>query len=769
MHLLFGCTIIRLLLGIALFWIAVPDLSLAETQAGKSPVKLQLQYFHQFQFAGFYAAQYLGLYDKSDLDVTIQEGGPQHDPIESVLRGSADFGVSDTDVLWRRLKGDPLVALGVIFQHSAYCLVSLARRNIMTLDDLRGKRVGIAEGRGSYLFKAMFRKQGIELDEVTLVPPRWNLESIVRGEIDANGAYATGELYRLRELNIPYHVIYPVDYGVEFYGDTLFTDAEYLAKHPDLVEKFRQATFDGWAYAFEHPEEVIDYILAQPSVQKRRITRDRLRYEATVMRHLILPDIIELGSMNQARWEKMARELVILDPQNLRIERLKGFVYQLPAVQSHLMAQRFGFVGAGIVLLLIFSLGWVFQLQRAVKERTRDTEEAMRLADLRSEEAKSANAAKTMFLASISHEFRTPLTAILGFSELMKTTILSQQQRAWMKIIQTRAQDLLALVNQTLELIQSESSTVSSKISTFNLEEELAEIEASFDPLFRSKNIKFTLYSIPLDLPPLQGPLLVLRQILINLISNASKFVSDEGHIELYCREQTKPGIPAGKYCLCFSVIDDGPGVPAEIGPVVFDSFMHPFRQKLEKKQQGFGLGLSICKRLVATLGGEIWYENRPEGGCAFHFTALFSEGKSEAPATLPNLQSSQRKILLVEDDPVNRELIRTYLAMSGLSAVEADTGQKAITNCEQESYDLILMDIGLPDIDGVKTSEQIKNSPRSKNRQTPIVALTASALAQERERCLQVGMCHYLSKPINFKDLMHTINSSSKAAQTQA
>lgn len=737
----------------------------AQTPERKWPVRLQLQYIHQFQFAGFYAAQYRGFYEKAGLDVSIEEGRPGVDPITAVKRGYAEFGTSDTELLWRRLQGDPIVALGVVFQNSAYCLVSLAKSNIMTIADLKGKKIGISEGRGSYLFKVMFKNQNIPYESLQIVPPQWNLQSLVSGETDINGAYATGELYSLREQNLAFQVLYPMDYGVAFYGDTLFTSESFLASHPELVEKFRQASFEGWRYAFEHVEEVIDYILSLESVQERGITRDRLRYEATVMRHLILPDLIELGSMSEARWQKMAKDLQSMAPERLHLEQLKGFIYKTPAAQSEELRRRLGIAAVGIFLLFALILGWVIQLRLAVKERTRDFEEARRLADLRSEEARNANAAKTMFLASISHEFRTPLTAILGFSDLIKTTPLIEQQKNWIRIIQARADDLLALVNQTLDLIQAETGATTPRIVDFDLGEQIAEIEASFDPLFQSKKISFHATIATDTLLKVRGPSLFLRQILINLISNAAKAVGESGHIQLDCEEWHAPENLPGRRFYHFTVSDDGPGVPDELKPILFDSFMNPLRQKLERSPKGFGLGLTICKRLVGSLGGEIWFENRPEGGCRFHFTGHFSEAKAlpQARAALESPAAREaRKVLVVEDDPVNRELIRTYLTMGGWTTVEADSGQKAISTCEQELFDLILMDLGLPDMDGIKTTESIFKGERSKNRRTPIIALTASDLAQERERCLKAGMTAYLSKPIDFKQLLATLRGAS-------
>lgn len=733
--------------------------------AGKRPVRLQLHYFHQFQFAGFYAADFLGLYEREGLDVEIEEATPGVETLTTVLNGHAAFGVSDTELLWRRLRGEPLVALGVVFQNSAYCLVSLNASRIFEPDDLRGKRVGLSQGRGSWLIKAMFYKQGLPLTSLDVLEPRWDIESLIRGEADASQAYCTGELFKLREFGLPFQVIYPMDYGVNFYGDTLFTSAAFLAENPEVVEKFRRASFEGWRYAFDHMEETIDYIMTLPSVQKRGISRDRLRYEASMMRHLIQPDSVSLGSMSERRWEEMAAMMLPLAaPGELDLKYLRGFVYENPALFMQGLQRRLGWILGVVLLLFALALAWVYQLKRSVRQRTQDLTEAKRLAELRSEEAKQANAAKTLFLAGISHEFRTPLTAILGFSDIVRKTTLSKQQDKWMEIIHARARDLLALVNQTLDLIQSENAQIPSQFVDFDLKQQLDEIASSFTPQFRSKDVIYSSRLSPDAALRLKGQALALRQILINLLSNAVKFVSPGGHISLSCTEEkTKADTAApcidrpGLHFFHFVVSNDGPQIDAQTAAHLFEPFSS-HRPRSEEK--GYGLGLAICKRLAASLGGEIWYENLPVG-CSFHVTACFAAASSaDESFTL----SQQKRILLVDDDAVNRELIRTYLSMSGFLTVEAENGQKAVARCEDERYDLIIMDIGLPDFDGVRATEKILKSDSSLNKQTPIVALTASTVYKERDRCLKAGMVAFLTKPIDFDKLIFTIREAASS-----
>lgn len=751
-------------LKLALLMLSCPFLLGA---ASKQPVRLQLHYLHQFQFAGFYAAQFLGLYDKAGLEVQIDEGAPGLQTVTTVLNGHAAFGVSDTELLWRRLRGEPVVALGVVFQNSAYCLVSLNASNILSLNDLRNKRVGLTEGRGSWLFKAMFLKHQVPLSSFQVLEPRWDLESLIKGEADATQAYCTGELYKLREFGLPFQTIYPMDYGLNFYGDTLFTSEKYLAEQPEVVEKFRKASFEGWRYAFANPEQTIDYILSLPSVKERGVSRERLRYEATVMRHLILPDSVPPGSMNEQRWTQMARELLpVASSKGLHLDHLTGFVYKTPEESMKLLQRRMSWIAGTAALLLSLALIWVYQLRKSVKQRTRALSESKRLAEIRSEEAKQANAAKTLFLAGISHEFRTPLTAIIGFSDILRQSSLGQREDRWMELIHARAEDLLALVNQTLDLIQSETGHIPSQLVDFDLKQQLDEIASSFTPQFQAKDISFAYSLGPNATMRLRGHALALRQIFINLLSNSVKFVPQGGQINVHCYEdRTAAGKDGclGMHFIHFIVSNNGPSIDAKTAEHLFEPFSSHRRTNEEK---GYGLGLAICKRLALTLGGDIWYESSAPG-CSFHVTTCFASAAStdaDSAAESQELRpiaAGQKRILLVDDDAVNRELIRTYLTMSGFTTAEAENGQTAVSRCESQRYDLIIMDIGLPDFDGVRATEKILNSHRSLNKHTPIIALTASTVFKERDRCLKAGMVAFLTKPIDFENLIFTIRNT--------
>lgn len=286
-------------------------------------VQLQLRWHHQFQFAGYYAALEKGFYEKAGLDVKILAGSPEKAPVRAVLDGAAQYGVTNSEVLYERLHGAQLVALASIFQHSPSVL--LARKEVMSPSDLIGKKVMMLDRKDTDLL-AMLSNEGVDIKNVQIVPSSFDVQDLVDGRVDAFNAYLTNEAYFLKWQNFPFSVINPRNYGVDFYSDILFTTEKELREHPQRVKAFRQATIEGWTYALEHPDEIIELLINKYYVEK---SRRHLQYEADAVRPLVVPDLIEIGHMNPARWQNMADTFVkagMVDKKTVN-ERLRNFVY----------------------------------------------------------------------------------------------------------------------------------------------------------------------------------------------------------------------------------------------------------------------------------------------------------------------------------------------------------------------------------------------------------------------------------------------------------
>ena len=218
----------------------------------EEPIVLQLKWYHQFQFAGFYAADAKGFYEAEGLKVEIREGSPKRPVIQEVLSGKADFGVADEAVLLARLQGQPIVACAAIFQHSPFIIMARADSGIRKPSDLSGRSVMVGPLEGTAQFQAMLKHEGIPPHTVKQQSHTWNIQDLVEKRVDAITAYSTVEPTQLRQAGVEPAVIRVADYGVDFYGDTLFTTEAMVQKDRARVAAFIRATRKGWEYAMEH-------------------------------------------------------------------------------------------------------------------------------------------------------------------------------------------------------------------------------------------------------------------------------------------------------------------------------------------------------------------------------------------------------------------------------------------------------------------------------------------------------------------------------------
>jgi diguanylate cyclase (GGDEF)-like protein/PAS domain S-box-containing protein len=336
---------------------------------GREQIRLQLKWHHQFQFAGYYAALEKGYFEEENLDVVLIEGSSEKPPVKQVLDAAADYGISDSDIVMAHVAGKPIVAIAAIFQHSPYVLLNLEAQKPLTPQDLIGKRVMLSNDQGAAQFKAMMRKEGIDLDRISILPHSWDVADLIQGKVDFMSAYATAEPIQLEMKGYQPVILSSQAFGVDFYGDTLFTTEKEVANHPKRVEAFLRATKKGWSYAFSHPEEVADMIMRYESVSQHGITRDVLLREAYAMRPYVMSDIVEIGHMNQARWEFIAKTLADLNMMPKAYD-LTGFIYQPNrAIENRLFSWLVG-IGLGLAGLIGTVSIWNLQIRRKVRIRT---------------------------------------------------------------------------------------------------------------------------------------------------------------------------------------------------------------------------------------------------------------------------------------------------------------------------------------------------------------------------------------------------------------
>jgi diguanylate cyclase (GGDEF)-like protein len=264
------------------------------------PVRLQLKWTHQFQFAGYYAALEKGYYRDAGLDVSLLEATPETDVVAEVVAGRAQFGVGTSELVLSR-QSHPVVALAVIMQHSPQVL--LARANdVSSLHDLAGRKVMLEPHSAELL--AYLRHEGIPEQKLQVVPHSFSTAALIAGQVVAMSAYSTTEPYALQKVNLPYLTLNPRAASIDFYGDNLFTVERELDNKPARTRAFLTASLRGWLYAMEHPEEIIRLILAKYNTQQ--LTAEFLHFEAAEMARLMQPELVQVGQMNPGRWQHIA-------------------------------------------------------------------------------------------------------------------------------------------------------------------------------------------------------------------------------------------------------------------------------------------------------------------------------------------------------------------------------------------------------------------------------------------------------------------------------
>lgn len=400
-------------------------------------------------------------------------------------------------------------------------------------------------------------------------------------------------------------------------------------------------------------------------------------------------------------------------------------------------------------------------------------ETAAQQANKLAQEAMDASKAKSDFLATMSHEIRTPMNAILGFGELLMEETLTQQQSDYVNMICNSGKTLLSLINDVLDMSKIEAGKLSVEIIETPLDVMLEEMESMFRPMAAKKGLELAVLQCE-ELPQtIQTDPTRLRQCLINLINNAIKF-TEQGHVYLNVSRKQKNG----KMYIQFDVEDTGIGISADKQQSVFEAFVQA-EGSTTRKYGGTGLGLAITRKLSTLLGGDLTVFSQPGVGSIFTLTIEASGKLSDTPqwnkydrveklhaqpAVKSDTPAVKTTVLLVEDNPVNQQLMKVILSRMGHEVTLAENGQQAVEAAEKTAFDIILMDIQMPVMNGLEATRAL----RQKGIKTPVIAVTANALKGDRDLCIQAGCDDYLSKPVDKDRLEELIARYLPAGQIQ-
>jgi signal transduction histidine kinase len=587
---------------ILFFFILISSPALAKHHKGP-PVKevtLQLKWKHQFQFAGYYAAVKKGFYQEAGLKVHFKELDHDTNVVDTVINGDADFGVAISDLIRIRSQGIPVVALAVIYQHSPLALATSANSGMDELHQLSGKRVSLETHSADIL--AMLKTANLTKRHLKVTGHLFNPNDLLAHKVDAMSIYTSTETYLFREENFKYRLFSPRNYGIDFYGDTLFTTEKMIADNPELVKNFREASIKGWNYALSHSDEIVKYILEQYG---NRHSREHLLFEAQKTMDLVQPDLLEVGYMHEDRWKhiyEIYKSVGMIDgPVDF-----DAFIYKPEPDFSKFYNV---IIAISLVLLVITIVAVVYLfINRKLKLQIAESKILRKQLKDYSADLKRSNEALEDFALIASHDLQEPLRKIISFGDRIKQDVVMEgNASSYMERMQSATRRMQIFIQDLLEFSKINSKPREFKL--IDLNDIVAEVLSDLETRIEHTGGKVTVDT----LPTIMADKFQIQQLFLNLLSNALKFHKDDTPPEIEIKSQLTPD-----NFWRVSLKDNGIGFDIKHAGQILQPFE---RLHGRSKYEGSGMGLAICDKIVERHGGCISVESRLEKGSTFYIS----------------------------------------------------------------------------------------------------------------------------------------------------
>ncbi|MBU2881702.1 ABC transporter substrate-binding protein [Psychrosphaera sp. B3R10] len=731
----------------------------------KEKVTLQLKWFHQFQFAGYYAALEQGYYDEVGLDVEIRERDRNTSPIDDVIKGKANYGISDSSIVVQRMAGKPVVIASTIFQASPLIFMSLADKGITSPYDLAGKRIMFQRSVDDAPLLALLKMFGIQATDYQFVKHNFNDESLINGTTDVMSGYRSNQPVKYKELGHEVNIIDPSSYGVDFYGDLIFTTEDEVKNHKGRVKKFVSASRLGWIYALEHQEEIADLIINKYG---SKTAKPLLLQEANETANLVKHKFVELGTAFPNRFNSIAETYKDLGMVG-KSSTIDGLFLSEYEFSSFKVDNRYLYL---LISILIAVLAYSYhqktfnrRLKRLVEEQTIELEQnnnklqenltlleySNRELALAKQAADKASSAKSLFLANMSHEIRTPMNGILGTLQLLKQQPQNDESSQLLSDASLSSRALLTIINDILDFSKIEAGKLSIENVPFDLNAILQSVESSLKPDIEEKGLQFNIEKKDSYLRYWSGDSVRVKQILLNIVSNAVKF-TEQGAVNITLAKSVQNYLE-------IKISDSGIGMSDQHLHNLFSRFEQADKSTT-RKFGGTGLGMAITKSLVDIMNGTIDVKSELGKGTVFtillplkHVEQHEIGAKHEPKLTLPKLE--KLTAILAEDNKINQTIFLSMMKGTGIQIRVANNGQEAVDLVADSVPDVIFMDIQMPIMDGMEACTIIKKS----HPEIKVIAVTANVMDEDIEMYFAGDFDYYLAKPIELSQLYQVCN----------